>query len=205
MSSPDDVSQIYFLQPVTGGPIKIGCSIAPEERLATYASWSPLPLQLLVAVPGGLPAEAGIHKEFLDERLHHEWFRPSGRLLKLIDEIKANGCLPGRFVALDRMEEKYDTRTWRPRLGTILKDAGISRAEMAKGLGVSLGTVANWSNWSISGRRIVEVVGWLRGQGVDVRAADLFQRVQHDTPKKKPSSVSEMVAEAVKNAPSEVA
>lgn len=42
---------VYFLQPVGGGRIKIGCSEIPKSRLKIYMDWAPVDLELLAAVP----------------------------------------------------------------------------------------------------------------------------------------------------------
>ena len=42
---------VYFIKPVgMEGPIKIGCSIMPTERLEGLAVWSPFPLEIVAAI-----------------------------------------------------------------------------------------------------------------------------------------------------------
>lgn len=45
---------VYFLRPAgQDGPVKIGCSTAPQSRLEQYMSWAPFPLEIVATVPGG--------------------------------------------------------------------------------------------------------------------------------------------------------
>lgn len=81
---------VYFIKPAgMEGPIKIGCSMVPEERLISLASWSPFPLELVVAVPGDRDLERNIHECFASDFSHHEWFRPSQKLTALMAALKA--------------------------------------------------------------------------------------------------------------------
>lgn len=67
---------VYFMKPVgMEGPIKIGCSEAPEERLLTLAAWSPFPLEVIATIPGNFDLEAKVHNRFAHLHSHKEWFR----------------------------------------------------------------------------------------------------------------------------------
>ena len=47
------MKRVYFLRPVGHlTPIKIGCSLRPENRLETFATWSPLRLEVVATAPG---------------------------------------------------------------------------------------------------------------------------------------------------------
>lgn len=44
---------IYFIRPVgQRGPIKIGCSYLPLDRLRGLCQWSPLPLEVVATCDG---------------------------------------------------------------------------------------------------------------------------------------------------------
>lgn len=95
--------QLYFIGPdVSGpagaapiaGPVKIGCSICPRERLSRYLVWSPQPLRLIGAVPGSFQDEAAVKRCFAAERQHHEWFRLTPRL-----ETFIRALIDGRATA----------------------------------------------------------------------------------------------------------
>lgn len=86
--STDFVREVYFLRPVGQvGPIKIGCSVNAKERLFAMNLSSPIPLELLAVVPGSARIERAIHVIFEKQRSHGEWFFPSPKLIKLIDDL----------------------------------------------------------------------------------------------------------------------
>jgi hypothetical protein len=81
---------VYFVRPVgMSGPIKIGCSVVPTDRLKAFMSWSPFDLELLVTIPGGRDLEKNIHECFADLHLRHEWFVADRRLSAAIDALVA--------------------------------------------------------------------------------------------------------------------
>ena len=55
---------VYFLRPVGGGPVKIGCSHAPGKRFQFFAEWSPVPMELLGQAPGHVACAATINHRF---------------------------------------------------------------------------------------------------------------------------------------------
>ena len=71
------------------GPIKIGCSSLPERRLKALMTWSPLPLEIVAAIPGGYQLERNIHECFADLHLHREWFKAGERLLVSVERLKS--------------------------------------------------------------------------------------------------------------------
>lgn len=88
---------VYFLRPVgQEGPVKIGWSSLPSERLRTYQLWSPVPLELVARYPGDEKLEARFHARFSNQRLHGEWFQGSPGLTATIEAINE-----GRFDAAD--------------------------------------------------------------------------------------------------------
>ena len=83
-------SLIYFLRPVgMVGPIKIGISADPVNRMRTFMTWSPFPLEVITTTAGDNKLERIIHNCFADAHSHCEWFHPVPRLLKAIEDIKA--------------------------------------------------------------------------------------------------------------------
>lgn len=75
---------VYFIKPVgEAGPIKVGYSVYPPERLAAFQSWSPVELELIASVAGSLKLEAAIHSHFADYQIRGEWFEPVDALRKL--------------------------------------------------------------------------------------------------------------------------
>lgn len=81
-------SNVYFIKPVgLSGPIKIGVSGQPEERLKTLMAWSPLPLEMIVIVSGTHQLEQRIHDCFAYAHLHREWFSPVHDLVLGIENL----------------------------------------------------------------------------------------------------------------------
>jgi hypothetical protein len=81
---------IYFIKPVgMSGPIKIGCSMRPLNRLMEMAIWSPLKLELLHQQIGSHELERNIQMCFADYHSHLEWFRAGPRLTRAISKLQA--------------------------------------------------------------------------------------------------------------------
>lgn len=99
---------IYFMKPVgMDGPIKIGCTKFAKSRLYHMAIWSPIPLEIVATAPGTFDMEWGLHFHFAAERLHHEWFRASPRLVALVEAIKAGTPLTD-LVAIKDAKARRD-------------------------------------------------------------------------------------------------
>lgn len=75
---------IYFVQGITGGPVKIGYAANVRARLADLQCGSPVRLRLLKVIDGGVPEEQALHRRFAADRLHGEWFRPTPEMRDLI-------------------------------------------------------------------------------------------------------------------------
>lgn len=86
---------IYFLKPIgEKGPIKIGCSSMPQERLKAVQIWSPVFLEIVAIVDGHVTLENFLHRHFLADRLHGEWFAWSEELQSVLDHAVTHGDLP---------------------------------------------------------------------------------------------------------------
>lgn len=122
---------VYFMKPVgMPGPIKIGCSNAPENRLAHLASWSPFPLEFNGTVHGCIADEMFMHDCFADLHTHHEWFPHSEELRIAIDEVIAAGTVS---VLHGKLEPKGSIRKsrksgWTPSLRLRASLAGRIRS-----------------------------------------------------------------------------
>jgi len=82
---------VYFVQSRLGGPIKIGLTTEPKQRLKQLQNGSPIPLQILGALRGDAKVEAAIHERFRKLRLHDEWFEPSMELVEFIRQFGKGG------------------------------------------------------------------------------------------------------------------
>jgi hypothetical protein len=84
----DRPAVVYFLRPIGArGPVKIGHSVNPEGRLDVYASWSPIPLELVARLSGPRSLERRFHAKFRTSWIHHEWFRWTPELGATLDGI----------------------------------------------------------------------------------------------------------------------
>jgi len=81
---------IYFLRAIDGtGPVKIGYSFNPEQRLQSFMQWSPVQLEIILIIPGGSKLERNLHNCFADDHSHSEWFTVSARLDRAIRKMQA--------------------------------------------------------------------------------------------------------------------
>lgn len=81
---------VYFIrQKNAEGPVKIGCSRVPSNRLLTLSLWAPYPLYIAAAMPGDEKLEARFHQRFRDQHTHAEWFTPTGALDDTIAAVAA--------------------------------------------------------------------------------------------------------------------
>lgn len=78
----------YFIQHEDGGPIKIGVSWKPDDRLRQININTHDPrYRLLATLPGGRTTEVELHVRFRRIRVHGEWFLPEPELLDYIAGI----------------------------------------------------------------------------------------------------------------------
>lgn len=81
---------VYFLRPIGAeGPVKIGFSSLPEDRLLAYNIISPLPLEIAARIEGGQALEMRFHQRFAEQHSHHEWFHASPDLTAVLGDIAA--------------------------------------------------------------------------------------------------------------------
>lgn len=78
---------VYFIQAIDGGPIKIGKAALPRTRLRTLQTAHHQELRLIGYVRGGGAVEQIILREFAAIRIRGEWFKPTRRLLRFINDL----------------------------------------------------------------------------------------------------------------------
>ena len=77
---------VYFAQPYPGGPIKVGWSSHPSERLRLLNLKLREPVLSLVAMfPAERQDERDLHRHWKRHRLLGEWFRPASEILAAIE------------------------------------------------------------------------------------------------------------------------
>lgn len=98
------MKRVYFIKPIgMDGPIKIGCSYMPLNRLRALMGWSPFPLELLATFEGDFDDERRMHSLFSACRDQGEWFHPAPDLLSLIARLQAGERI-GDIVDLDAVD-----------------------------------------------------------------------------------------------------
>ena len=114
---------VYFLRPVgLAGPVKIGCSRVPEERLKTYTAWSPFRLELAAKIKGDAVLERRFHARFAFLHSHGEWFKGHPDLSRVVREISEGSfdpsCLPSpEQLPRRRKQRRVNTEIDSVRLG----------------------------------------------------------------------------------------
>jgi hypothetical protein len=71
----DKLTNVYFIQPINGGPVKIGRADNVEKRLSQLQMYSPIMLRI-VGVYSNVPIniEEALHLKYQKYQLWGEWF-----------------------------------------------------------------------------------------------------------------------------------
>lgn len=80
-------SVVYFIGPKRGDLVKIGYAADLVSRLRHLQTGSPVKLEVLAAIAGGLDLERTYHRQFAAHRLHGEWFTPHPDILAEIERL----------------------------------------------------------------------------------------------------------------------
>ena len=86
------MSCVYFVR--GGEHVKIGHTRNFAKRLGALANGSPVPLELIGAMPGGRDEERELHRRFAHLRGPGEWFRATGELLAFVSSLPKMERLP---------------------------------------------------------------------------------------------------------------
>lgn len=124
---------IYFIQAITGGPIKIGSAVNIADRIKSLQTGSASPLCLLVSVVGTVKDERALHRQLREYRFSGEWFSPDGEVLAVISAAKAG-------LKISEIIRKADRPTWTPRSD----DEATLRKTFAEALIAAYGRKHGW-------------------------------------------------------------
>lgn len=124
---------VYFLRPIgRSGPVKIGCSHVPLDRLAFFMAWAPEPLEIAAVYPGDHRVEHRFHALFKEYWSHREWFRAAPEITAAIAAINAGAfdpeTLPHRGVVNSHRVFTAEDRvafSCRSRLGRLKWNSGL--------------------------------------------------------------------------------
>ena len=176
---------VYFIHPVGGGPIKIGCAKHPEGRLSALHSTSPYPLEFIARVPGGFFEETCLHQMFADERVHSEWFTPSHRLVSYIAKVAACGRLHGLPIIKANGGDKWIKH----RLRDVRRRLGLSVRDYADGYGASPSLIHEHErNDRISQRILARHYFFAQSIDPSISIDDLYERDSEEAEKRSHSS-----------------
>lgn len=114
-----DSNFVYFIQSGASGPIKIGLSKAPTQRVSKLQTGNPRELILRHVIPGDRSVEDELHDRFKAARIRGEWF---GRAYLSVILTFAAGLA-------DEMVQAYDGSRNPPRLtrGEVRTTSEIER------------------------------------------------------------------------------
>lgn len=82
---------VYFLQCAHSLLVKIGVAENIRKRVVDIAQASPTPVIFLGAVKADRELESALHRKFVADQDHGEWFAPSDAL---VNELRQRGCQP---------------------------------------------------------------------------------------------------------------
>lgn len=150
---------VYFIRPQgMDGPVKIGFSKRPSDRLHSLSGASPLKLEL-AAVGAGCPStEKMLHNRFADQRSHGEWFDCSDDIAELISVVVETGVIPAmnastnaermttkavQAVSCDDIASPYGDALVDKYSNACLKNS-LSLVELARAAGVAASTFSRW-------------------------------------------------------------
>lgn len=88
---PAKPSERVYLIGTDDGPVKIGLTTNPGQRLESLQTGYPAKLKLLAIVPGGRSLERAYHRYFDEQRIHGEWFEPTDDMRREISFWNGQG------------------------------------------------------------------------------------------------------------------
>lgn len=121
---------VYFIRPVgMNGPVKIGCSVHPPQRLYAMLAWSPFPLEIAATIDGDHWVERRFHARFIHLHERNEWFSWSPELGSTIEAINS-----GAFDISELPQVKGSPCRWgQERIAKELSDADAAVAARIHG------------------------------------------------------------------------
>lgn len=150
--------------------VKIGHTAEIGPRLASLASWSPVPLILGAADNrGDALTEAELHWRFRHLRQRGEWFLAARELMNVI-EASEGGSIPGAWYA----------PSWLPKNSI----RGMLQSDLQNRFGITLPVLAEITGtlWSfvnapylgVTVKHIPAIYEWLTTRGHIIEPSDLF-------------------------------
>lgn len=85
LAQPHEAGFVYFIQMGEGGPIKIGWTRDPWQRIHELQTAQPYRLRLLGVIEGDRHTERRLHRELAEHRVRGEWFKSAPDVLAKLD------------------------------------------------------------------------------------------------------------------------
>jgi hypothetical protein len=91
-------NSLYFIADQRRRYVKIGISRDPERRLHDLQAGSPIPLHIVLVIPGnGKAEEEALHQYFAKHWSHREWFKFAPEIADLVNNL-ADGATVSALV-----------------------------------------------------------------------------------------------------------
>lgn len=81
---------LYVIQAEDGGPVKIGVSRNPANRLSQLQSAHHKPLRIVDSFEGSYATEKRIHERLSEKRLSGEWFEDCPELWEAVNFVRSS-------------------------------------------------------------------------------------------------------------------
>lgn len=110
---------VYFVEAKGLDKIKIGRTADLLGRLDTLRTACPVPLEVVLAVPGGRLIEGAFQRAFTEYHCRGEWYFAGPRLRECIKDYRRR---PDAYRSREHIEENW----FRPLPGETLAASGVS-------------------------------------------------------------------------------
>lgn len=134
---------VYFLAAPSVNRVKIGTSARLEARIAEIGTWSPVDLEVMGTVPGGLYLERAFHEAFATFRARGEWFDVNERSKPLMGEILKAGGLFSLLAAETMLADERVASGFPDFVASLPDDQARSVVAMLRRMGNALIEIAN--------------------------------------------------------------
>lgn len=110
------------------GPVKIGWTGNPPERLYVMMCWSPYRLKIAALVPGTRDLEPRFHGMFRAHHSHSEWFHPSLEIDAMIARINSGQFNVCELPAPRHLKAGLPGKKWTPERRAAVVSERAARA-----------------------------------------------------------------------------
>ena len=134
---------VYFLGAPSVNRVKIGTSTRLDARVAEIGTWSPVDLEVIGTVTGGLHLERTFHEAFATFRARGEWFDVNERSKPLMMEILEAECLFSLLAAEAMLADERVASGFPDFVASLPEDQARSVVAMLRRMGNALIEIAD--------------------------------------------------------------